>query len=249
MNPTHKIPRLRSARLSSVVRGFTLVELLTVIAIIGILAAIIIPTVSKVRSTARAASCRSNLRQLGVAGLLYVEENRGRLFPYRGDDQDKGYNWLLRPWAGGETGDQGSTATLPLFICPASQIPVPARIKYPRFTYSINKTLAAVNATTPEPRLDAVPDRSQIIFFGDGAQISSLSSKSASHGFIWNARPIPSNPDAILSPATDPDADDDASAGYFRYRHNGLCQAVFLDGSVRAFKPGEMRNRNYYWPY
>ncbi|WP_043585249.1 prepilin-type N-terminal cleavage/methylation domain-containing protein [Geminisphaera colitermitum] len=243
MNSALKEPSAATAR------GFTLIELLTVIAIIGILAAILIPTVSRVRSTARAASCRSNLRQLGVAGLLYVEENRGTLFPYRGNNQDNGYNWLLRPWVGGETSDQGTTATLPVFICPASQIPVPPRIKYPRFTYSINKTLTALNDTSPKPRLDAIPDRSQIIFFADGAQNSSLESKSASHGFTWNARPIPSNPDAILSPATDPDDDTAASTGYFRYRHNSLCQAVFLDGSVRGFGPGKILNRNYYWPY
>ena len=60
--------------------AFTLIELLTVIAIIGILAAIIIPTVSKVRSSARQASCKSNLRQIGMACNLYAEENKG-FFP------------------------------------------------------------------------------------------------------------------------------------------------------------------------
>jgi prepilin-type N-terminal cleavage/methylation domain-containing protein/prepilin-type processing-associated H-X9-DG protein len=59
--------------------GFTLIELLTVIAIIGILAAILIPTVSAVRSSARASQCTSNLRQQGSATLLFAEENRGRL--------------------------------------------------------------------------------------------------------------------------------------------------------------------------
>ncbi len=56
--------------------AFTLIELLTVIAIIGILAAILIPTVSKVRQTARRANCASNLRQIGVGVLAYTADNK-----------------------------------------------------------------------------------------------------------------------------------------------------------------------------
>lgn len=58
--------------------AFTLIELLTVVAIIGILAAIIIPTVGSVRRSARAIQCKSNMRQLGMAVLQYADENRGR---------------------------------------------------------------------------------------------------------------------------------------------------------------------------
>lgn len=66
------------------VRAFTLIELLTVIAIIGILAAILIPTVAAVRDSARAAGCISNLRQIGMAFNLYVNDNDDRMPPRRG---------------------------------------------------------------------------------------------------------------------------------------------------------------------
>ncbi len=75
--------------------GFTLIELLTVIAIIGILAAIIVPTVGKVRKTARNAQCVSNLRQWSHAVQLYANDNKGN-YIIRGtaDDGTTGQTWV-----------------------------------------------------------------------------------------------------------------------------------------------------------
>lgn len=71
----HSAPHARK----QVSAAFTLIELLTVIAIIGILAAIIIPTVGKVRETARSAQCISNMRQIGQGVLLYAQANNDTL--------------------------------------------------------------------------------------------------------------------------------------------------------------------------
>jgi prepilin-type N-terminal cleavage/methylation domain-containing protein/prepilin-type processing-associated H-X9-DG protein len=59
--------------------AFTLVELLVVLAIIAILAALLFPAVTRAKESGRGAACISNLRQIGVALQVYVDENQQRL--------------------------------------------------------------------------------------------------------------------------------------------------------------------------
>ena len=83
------IPHYRS-------RAFTLIELLVVIAIIAILAAILFPVFATAREKARASSCTSNLKQLGIAFLQY-EQDYDELNPHGRDGGTTG--WQGDGWA------------------------------------------------------------------------------------------------------------------------------------------------------
>ena len=84
--------------------GFTLVELLAVVAIIGTLVGLLLPAVQLARETARQSSCLNNLKQLGL-GLVNFENARGRYFAKTTNDLPQNYNFwiLLLPYAEEQT--------------------------------------------------------------------------------------------------------------------------------------------------
>lgn len=69
----------RRAGLNQAHRAFTLIELLVVIAIIAILAAMLFPVFARARETARRASCASNLKQIGLGAMMYIQDNDERM--------------------------------------------------------------------------------------------------------------------------------------------------------------------------
>lgn len=85
-------------------RGFTLIELLVVIAIVAITAAILFPVFSRAREVARQSSCGSNMRQIGMAIRMYLQDNDGECFPHHLYDSDVEANGAVislepeKPW-------------------------------------------------------------------------------------------------------------------------------------------------------
>ncbi|MEO7717372.1 MAG: DUF1559 domain-containing protein [Capsulimonas sp.] len=105
--------------------GFTLIELLVVIAIIAILAAILFPVFAKAREKARAITCTSNFKQIGLAMMQYVQDNDetfplsrfGYTFNSPGGPQEAEWDTVLMPYikAGSVDARNGGVYSCPSF--------------------------------------------------------------------------------------------------------------------------------------
>ena len=141
-------------------RAFTLVELLVTIAIIGILAALLLPTLSSARKKAVKVSCLNNLKQLGIAMMSYEQENGDKLpyaairmaIPTAVSSYEMTWDSLLNHHLGGQqTDDQlwnpvaswksGAAQVVRVLKCPsdttARPLEAPPNMEVPRRSYSM----------------------------------------------------------------------------------------------------------------
>lgn len=256
------ISKKDSARKSA----FTLIELLTVIAIIGILAAIIIPTVGSVRKKAQSVRCTSNLRQIGVAIRVFANDNKGMMVPYRGEPSNpliptsQGWLWteLLIPYMGFKVDKlpqlPGSFAEKDyrgekdfFYICPSSEIPVAHRSWG---NYAIHPVIMkSTNGAKPNFPISRVQRPSGVIIIADGSvdivttgETGGSASDNASQYFN-KTYPYTSDPISAVfrAPVTEElgNKNEDGQIGWFRYRHNNSVNCLYLDGHVKSIPFGQ----------
>ena len=190
MIKTHNTPSRISCS-----RGFTLIELLTVIAIIGILASILIPSISSVRERARETSKLSNYRQMYIANTMYASDNDGfsviskdnrdpeyMTTPYPADASGKPH-WqsILAPYLGFSLEDINDVRKQEFFINPyyedynpdrpwESGMGINNKLRTPEQNYYNNAYWG--NGSTPNPNngptlLSAITFPEYRIFVGD----------------------------------------------------------------------------------
>jgi prepilin-type N-terminal cleavage/methylation domain-containing protein/prepilin-type processing-associated H-X9-DG protein len=153
--------------MKTTVRAFTLIELLTVIIIIGILAGIMIPAVGKVREKGRQAQCASNLRQVHMGIMLWTTDHKDIITPNL-EKSTAGHllspdpTWVIAiiPYLGDKAA-RARTGKRPIGIlaCPASDnlVTSGAHADY------------AKNYASSGNRLSLIGQPSRIILAGDGA--------------------------------------------------------------------------------
>jgi prepilin-type N-terminal cleavage/methylation domain-containing protein/prepilin-type processing-associated H-X9-DG protein len=218
-------------------KAFTLVELLVVIAIIAILAAILFPVFGRVRENARRTSCQSNLKQIGLGALQYIQDYDEAIFRSffgtAGDSNATNYKWMdaIYPYVKSEQ----------LFVCPSDSSIIyrvntnPLSTGQDYGSYGLNGAYGSdlTDAFTP-PRSanNLLVNMSQVVvpastvWVTDNANAPTTVNTGGSQGFFWGN--ISSEP-AISN--TSP-----RQLQNIVERHLSTTNVLYCDGHVKAHK-------------
>ncbi|MCK6487124.1 MAG: type II secretion system GspH family protein [Planctomycetes bacterium] len=224
--------------------GFSLIELLVVMAIVAVLAGMLMPALGTVRQAVRGVACVSNLRQLGLAAQGYALDWDGQLVPAFWSDAAGNASYGTAPWVlnadflaryaeGSETYNVfAATSALPAkLLCPENLRRNPSR--WIKSCYGLNWSApgyARTGATYPlnaaiAPRAGLV--RAEIVMFADGLDWLLQSAKAGD----WTAQLELTG----YVPST------------ISYRHRNRTSAVCFDGSALALPMSELSPATTRW--
>ena len=215
--------------------AFTLIELLTVIAIIGILAAIIIPTVGKVRQSAKSAQCLSNLRQMGMGFNLFASDNKGRLprvglnpRPNRPEVIDALWYSAISPYIQ----KAQIVSNHPVYRCPSEETQVPADRVNSVIQYSVSRVLersgSALLATGVGARPEEIPNPTRSFLLVDIRVNDQGTTSNSSLTYAQVQTSINGTPEASVTVS---------------YRHNLGLNCLFVDGHTARLTFDEFKGR------
>ncbi len=239
-----------SARAKRSMSAFTLIELLVVIAIIGLLISLLSPSLGRARDQARGAQCLNNLRQIGLAVIMYSHDHEG-IFPLSVDPDVKTFyhphaqisaHWTeFLVWNNYISQRQAHTATSfpKIFRCPS--LPT-ASSQYNHTSYGAPRTYAS------QPHLTKYGMQFQ---YGTG---------SASHMPARAYLQSPTHPSEAAFFLDAVDVDGRPRQGFYRVRpvneqqrvhlrHGNRAHAWFVDGHVRAVDFEELFDKEFRWAW
>lgn len=231
-------------------KGFTLLEIIVVISILLVLAAMLMPLFSRAKASSLEAKTLQQLRQLGAAMSLYVSEN-DQYFPpgyfYAPDSFPRERTWasellyyLGLPRSYYEAQDNP-------FVSPNSVIPVRSGVSatFTPFTYSIHGGISPdISVVDNRVKLGNIVRPSEVILLGDGSQLpSTYSASTLTRPEVFKSgQGTVQNLDQHI--AVGPDVDGMEGRGWLRYRNRGKVAVLMVDGHVEMIVKGELRYRN-----